>query len=438
MIEKGKGSGLTIVIIIISLTIVTSNINWGKDHWKGIIQTDAKGYYAYLPAIFIYRDLNFGFFELIEKNKYYDDHLYYDYRIGTTGGKIINKYYCGTALVEMPFFLVAHFSSRLFNFEQDGFSKLYPVFISIAALFYLLIGLLFLDKLLKLYKISDFQRILVIIASVFGTNLFYYTIGEPGMSHLYSFAFVTMFLYYVKLYFQSFRPKLIVLLSIILGIIVLIRPVNGLVVFTLPFLSSEFNNFKNGIIGLIKNKWYMIFGLLVFCLITSLQIIYYKLATGNFLVYSYGEEGFKFLSPHFFDILFSYKKGLFIYTPIYLLSLFGIYFLWKRSGFEFYSIVSFLVLLIYVFSSWWMWYYGGSFSSRVFVEFISIFMILLALVLQKIQSVILRKIYIFAIMFMIVLCQFQTYLYRYEIIHWSDMNKESYWNSYLEIGRLLN
>ena len=59
----------TIFMIMVIMTLVTSNLNWGKDHWKGIVEADAKGYYAYLPAIFIYKDLNFGFFKKIEEEK---------------------------------------------------------------------------------------------------------------------------------------------------------------------------------------------------------------------------------------------------------------------------------------------------------------------------------------------------------------------------------
>lgn len=72
------------------MTSVSYNLHSGKDNWKGIIESDGKGYYAYLPAIFIYNDLNFGFFDKIEKEKYYDEFRYYDYRSGANG-KIINK-----------------------------------------------------------------------------------------------------------------------------------------------------------------------------------------------------------------------------------------------------------------------------------------------------------------------------------------------------------
>ena len=105
-------SVIVLFVIISITTLVSSNLNWGKNHWRGIIESDGKGYYAYLPAIFIYKDLNFGFFDEIEKEKYYNQNLYYDYR-AQANGVTINKYYCGTALAELPFFVLAHISSYL-------------------------------------------------------------------------------------------------------------------------------------------------------------------------------------------------------------------------------------------------------------------------------------------------------------------------------------
>ncbi|MGZ6519929.1 MAG: hypothetical protein ACXVED_20275, partial [Bacteroidia bacterium] len=94
---------LIIPFIIIIVTICSSNINWGKNSWKNIILADAKGYYAYLPATFIYHDLNFSFFDSIEK-KYSGPKTFYDYRVGE-GSKTVDKYFAGTAIAMSPFFL---------------------------------------------------------------------------------------------------------------------------------------------------------------------------------------------------------------------------------------------------------------------------------------------------------------------------------------------
>ena len=60
------------------------NTSFQKDYKSGIIEADAKGYYAYLPAVFIYHDLNFGFYKNIELETYYNPNLYCDYRVVIT------------------------------------------------------------------------------------------------------------------------------------------------------------------------------------------------------------------------------------------------------------------------------------------------------------------------------------------------------------------
>lgn len=417
------------------MTAVSSNLNWGKNFWVGIIEADGKGYYAYLPAIFIYDDLNFDFFDEIEKEKYFHENLYYDYR-SWAHGKVINKYYCGTALAELPFFMIAHLTADVFGYEPDGYSKIYPVLISVAALFYLLIGLLFLNKTLKLFNVNEWQKSIVLLAAVFGTNLFYYTVGEPGMSHIFSFAFISMFIYYSKYYFFSFKVKYIPVLAALLGVIVLIRPINVLIVLIWPFAASSFRSLQKGVVLAFQNYLWLLYGFVIFIAIVSIQLIIYSISTGHFIVDSYGAEGFNFLQPHFFDILFSYRKGLFLYTPIFLVSLSGGYFLWKTSKFEFFSVFGFLLLITYIFSSWWMWYYGGSFSSRIYVEFIPVFMILLSISLKSINTKKLRYLFVSVIMLLIVVCQIQTFQYRYGFIHWSEMNKEKYWEVFMRIDKL--
>jgi len=432
---KFTSSKVTVIIIMLIITVVTSNLNWGKKSWVGIVESDGKGYYAYLPAIFIYNDLNFGFFDEIEKEKYYDENLYYDYRSGAFG-KVINKYYCGTALAELPFFLIAHSSAKLLGYDADGYSKIYPVFISIAALFYLFVGLLYLRYILGEYKISERNISITLIAAVFGTNLFYYTVGEAGMSHIYSFAFVSMFIYYSKKYFASLQNKYIPVIAILTGVILLIRPINILVLFVVPFTAGSYNSLKEGFQTIFQNKLKLAFSVLITIAIVSVQLVIYKISTGHFFIDSYLEEGFNFMDPHVIDILFSYKKGLFLYTPMFLVSLTGGYFLWKSSKYEFYSLFGFLVLITYIFSSWWMWYYGGSFSSRVYVEYIPLFMILLAISIESIKSKSIKNLYLSLVVLLIVVCQIQTFQYRYFHIHWSEMNKEKYWDVFMRVDKL--
>jgi len=427
-------SKITILAITLILVLVSSNINWGRNYWKTILEADAKGYYAYLPAVFIYHDLNFGFFDKIEKGTYYDKNTFYDYRAGSNG-KVIDKYYCGTAIAEAPFFFMAHGLSLIVGNPADGYSQLYPIFVNIAAIFYLMIGLFFLNKILKAYNISEFNRSLALIAGTFGTNLFYYTIGECGMSHVYSFAFVSMLIYFAQKYFSTLNMKYIPIMALITGMITLIRPVNILALLFLPFLAHEFPIFISGLKQLFKKPIILAFSILLFLAVVFIQGLIYKISSGSFFVYSYFGEGFNFSDPNMLNILFSYKKGLFLYTPIYLVSMLGIIYLFKKSRFLAIAWLLPFLAITYVFSSWWSWYYGGSFSSRVYIEFIPFFLILLAIALESITKGWKRATYISVVVLLTLVCQVQTYQYRYNVIHWSEMTQEKYWNVFLRIDK---
>jgi len=426
------------IIILLCITIcvfVTTNIHWGKNKWQNILEADAKGYYAYLPAVFIYHDLNFGFYDSVEKGPDADPHFVSEYRVQVDGGKTIDKYFCGTALAEAPFFLIAHAVSSISGANNNGFSQTYMLFITLAAIFYLWLGLWYTDKLLDLYRIRKGFRSICIIALLFGTNLFFYSVCEMGMSHIYSFAFMAMFCYFVKRSFMSAQGKHLFISLLLLGIIFLIRPANLMVLLALPFLAGDLYAILTGINTIKKNVLWFSAGIISCLLIMSIQMIIYKISTGHFWVDSYPGEDFHFNDPHFFSILFSYKKGLFLYTPLYLLALGGIYFFFKKRKFEFFTFIFFFVALTYVLSSWWNWWYGGSFSSRVYVEYLPLFAVLLAFMLQHASKKIAQRVFIPLIFVLIALCQFQTYQYRYYLIHWENMTQEKYWDVFLSMKK---
>ena len=418
------------------LLLVSANLNWGKrEYTLSIIKSDGKGYYAYLPAVFIYHDLNFAFYDSLEGKKYYDEHLFYDYRVPYKN-KVINKYYCGTALAQFPFFVLAHAVTRATHADADGYSGWYQIGVSVAAIFWLLFGLLYLEKTLILYDVPGWARVVVLFVSVFGTHVFYYTVVEPAMSHVYSWAFVSLFVYASKRYFLRPKPSYLPLLGLALGMVLLIRPVNGLLLLAWPFLAGDVFDLKKGLRNLFRKPLYTLLGIGLLLALLGLQIAIYQVAVGEFFVYAYGNERFDFAHPHIVDILFSYKKGLFLYTPVLLVSLLGLRYLWRESPFQVWTWLAFFGVLTYVLSSWWIWYYGGSFSGRVYVEFIPLFMVLLGIVLRDVPLGWARNGYVSILFLLLVVCQIQTYQYRYYQIHWSDMTREKYWDVFLRPDKI--
>ncbi|MCX6234310.1 MAG: hypothetical protein NT175_06235 [Bacteroidetes bacterium] len=426
---------ITIIIPVLCL-LYSVKVNWGEGQWPRLIQSDGKGYYAWLPAFFIYHDLNFGFYEKTELQNSYDKNRIFDYRIFHEG-HTLNKFTCGTALCLLPFFLAAHLLTIIFGYPADGYSQFYAIFVNIGALFYLFVGLYYLKRILESLKFEAGIISLILTAIVFGTNLFYYVIGEPSMSHLYSFAAITLFIYSLKSYFRSPSSKWLFFIAITLGIIVLIRPVNTIIAASIPFIAGDGERLKNAIRYGLSNLKALIPSVLVFLSVIFIQLVLFKIQSDEFLVYTYPGEKFNFAHPHILEILFSYKKGLFLYTPVFLISMCGFIWLFRKNRFEGWSLLGFFALLIYIFSSWWNWWYGGGFSSRVFVDYLPFFSILLGYSFNLFMTRKIRVIFITLIFLLIMLCQVQTLQYRYLHIHWEEMTKEKYWDSFLRIDRIL-
>ncbi len=421
----------TVPLLLLVCLWTSANLNWGKDRQKYVIISDGKGYYAYLPAVFIYHDLNHDFFDSIEA-KYYDGHTKYDYRTGAHGVRI-DKYFCGTAWLQMPFFLLGHGVTLLGDQPADGYSKWYVIFTCLGALFYLGIGLLYLRRLLRAFGAGTGTAAFLVAVTLFGTNLFYYAIVEPTMSHVYSFAMIAMFLVYSKKWLDTSRMKYVLLSATLLGIIVLVRPVNGLVVLWLPFAAGNFGLLWRRLQELLRSPGVLVASILIFAYVVSIQFILYYLATGHFFVDAYGEEGFNLAQPELFNFLFSYKKGLFVYLPLTFVALFGFIPLWRKDRFRAAWLFIFLFVLVYVLSSWWMWYYGGSFGTRVMVEFLPLFSLLLFFLLDALKNRIAKISLVMVLVLLTLLCQVQTLQYRYYIIHWADMTQEKYWDVFLKL-----
>jgi hypothetical protein len=158
------------------------------------------------------------------------------------------------------------------------------------------------------------------------------------------------------------------------------------------------------------------------------QLLYWKMVTGEWLYYSYGDERFFFSHPYVFETLFSFRKGLFIYTPLMLFALWGLIILRKRLPQFSLAIWTFTALNIYIISSWWCWWYGGSFGLRAYIEMFALWTIPMAVVMEKIlkSQLILRIGGLAIIFFLIVLNLFQSMQYWNGALHWDGMN----WNVY--------
>ena len=430
MIKKLTIDRVVIILIGLISIWVSSNLNWGKGKPQTIIKADGKGYYAHLPAIFIYKDLNFGFFEEYEGGKYYNKNLYYDY-LKETNGKRHNKYFAGTAVPMLPFFLMAHGLSKVLGLPADGYADLYHIFINIAAIFYLMVALYFFGKLLDRFGIKSINKALTYLVMYFGTNWFYWVNLEPAVSHVYSVALIPMFVYYFLKFIDHSKFQNLVIASLLLGLIVLIRPLNVMCLFILPIFYKDGAEILANIKRILTTPKYLLSSVLLSLAVFSIQFIIYKIQVGSFFIYSYEDEGFNFLNPEIINFLFSYKKGLFVYTPVFLIGVFGLFYWYKQSKWSASSAVLFLMLAVYLLSSWHMWWYGGGFGTRVMIDFYLIWCIAIGFLLQNISGLT-RKIVVSVFTLLVLFTQFQTCQYRYYLIHWDGPTASEYWDVFLK------
>lgn len=217
------------------------------------------------------------------------------------------------------------------------------------------------------------------------------------------------------------------LVGVILGLIVLVRPINILFILPIVILFKDQNlSWKAYFKQLFMPFSYIIPVVLGGVLIILPQLIFWKFQTGSILSYSYGEEGFFWLKPHIWDGLFSFRKGWFIYTPLMFFALFGMVRLYKTQRMSFWAIVVFLPPFLYVTFSWWCWWYGGSFGARTLIDILPFMALPLAVLIDWVIERKWRWFILFIPSFFVYVNFFQSWQYERKILHYDSMTREAY------------
>ena len=416
---KAVVSKLTLFLLVAVCAWYGKNLDtWGKNT---IIRNDVIMYYAYLPATFIFYDLNFDFTRELPPD--FEGEIWLQ---TAPSGKPILRMTMGLAILWAPFFLAAHLLAHLLGESTLGYSWPYSFFIFVAAVFYLFVGLFYLRKVLLRYY-TDMIAAITLALVVLASNLMYYVISEPGMSHVFNFSLISTFLYFSIRWTESPGWRYSVTLGLLAGLIVLIRPVNILVLL-FPALIGV-SGFRGFFQRIYKNwNWIAIAGVCAL-LVFLPQMLYWKAQTGYFLFNSYMDSGkFFFLQPEVINGLFSFRKGWLIYTPVMIFALTGFFRLRKYAPDLFFPVLVFAVVNSYVVYSWWCWWYGGSFGSRPMIDMYGIMALPLAAFIQQARKSRLAVQVTVAIVFVgiVWLNQFQMNQYRTSLLHWDSMTKEAY------------
>ncbi len=402
---------------------------------QSILSWDVLGYYLYLPATFIYNDLQLTDLSwLKELNQQYEfSNTLYQLVKSPEHGMVI-KYTSGIAILLSPFFWLAHLVAPVFGYPADGLSLPYQYILSSGGMLAVLIGLWMLRKSLLVFFGEKLTTLLLVLV-VLGTNYFQLmTFDGTLLTHNFLFMFYAILLWNTIRWHQDFQWIHAIGIGISVGWITLLRPSEAVAVL-IPLLWNIYSwktvKQKLNLIG--KYPAQIGVAAVLAILMFLPQMLYWQHVTGQWLFYSYQNagEGLDFLSPHTWQFLFSFRKGWFIYTPLVLFAFAGFFFLKKQGRVAFWPVLVFVLVTLYISSSWTCWWYaGGSFSSRTMVPAYTVLAVPLGFTLQRILASRWKSLWAGLIVFLVVLNLFQTWQFENSIISKERMTKPYYFETF--------
>ncbi len=438
---------ISIIFIYVKVRQVRSVEPFIRDSYG--LSWDNYGYYLHLPAFVIHHDIGIEDRVWLDtlNNKYQKGRPFYQTWPGQKN-RLVNVYPVGFAIFNLPFFLVGHVSAKIFGYDADGLSPPYQYAMIFSAMFYALLGFWFLRKLL-IHYFSDRLTAFLILLIGLGTNLYYYATYENLLPHIYLFTADTLLLLLTIHWHEKPSRKTALYIGMLWGLVTITRP-SEIVWMLIPLFwnVSGWTSMKEKIQLLRRNSIHvviLIFGMLA---VGSLQLFYWKYTSGHWFSFNH-TEGFDFFHPFTLKVLFSYKKGWLLYTPMMLLAIFGFVVLFKKERKLFLPFLLFFIANLWFISSWECWWYAGSFGQRPFVSSYGLMAIPLGFVLSGLKSrqLVWRRGIAIIAGFFLLLNQFQTWQVNHDMLHRELMTKEYYWkifgvmslnpkwNSLLEIDR---
>lgn len=434
MLSMSKLS-IILSIIFIILTNFFYFPRWAKSGKEATLSWDVSGYYMYLPAFFIYKDSKGCGFKDEILSKYGPTPDFQQAFLHEKSGNHVMKYSIGQAVVFSPFFFVAHaWASNDARYPADGFSFPYQFIISMGSLLIAILGLVFLRNAL-LHYFNDMAAGLSVLGIVLGSNYLNYSAIDGAMTHNTLFTLYAFLLYLSITFYEN--PSLLKSagIGLLVGLGALIRPTE-IISFLIPVLWGvnllKAEEIKNRLSFFKQNGRLLLLAVLVCLLTGSIQFIYWKYVSGDWIVYSYQKQGFSWLNPHIMECLFSYKSGWLIYSPFMLFALLGFMPLFLKKKSIFFALALFSLLFMYIAFAWDIWWYGGSLGQRAMVQAYPVLAFpLAAFIAAVMRSKLIIKLSVLlpALLFVYANLWFTHQAHKGGLMHISQMTRAYYWKT---------
>jgi hypothetical protein len=359
------------------------------------VRGDGVGYYSYIRAILVEHDLNFEYdwlhanpefrSERVDQNGHINPAFY------TTTHHLVNHFSVGPAILWAPFLSVVHITilglNRLgFHLQADGYAKPYVLTMAIATAIYGFGALLFSFALARHY-VEEKWVFLSVIGIWLGSSLPVYMYLNPSWSHAHSAFVAALFLWYWHRTRKHRSLLQWILLGLISGLMIDVYYPNAILLAPLGIEALQYYWYYYRKIGVAPVAIAQVMlGQLLCCGMATIALLptflTRKIIYGNVFDLGYTERWF-WTDPKFLEVLFS-SHGLFSWTPILILAVFGLGLTWKQDRLLTVSFVTVFICYLYLIASYENWFGISSYGNRFFVSLTPLFVLGLAALLRLI------------------------------------------------------
>jgi len=344
------------------------------DRWEDMFYYgDTNGYYLHVVSFFVHDDVgdygkSIGSLQEVNPDSPDPREDKFGIRLTEKGRRYI-KYTLGVAVMESPFFLLAHaYATASPLYEANGWTKPYTFTVGLSTIVYVLIGFFLLLQVLRRY-FSERVSLLTVLAVALATNLFYQS-TYVTMSHGFLFFDYCLLLWLSERFYDAPRRWKALAIGGVVGLIALTR-VPEVISLLIPVLwgVGSWKAFRERLQFFFLQRYDSLIAAAIGLLaVFSLQFYYWYYVSGQLVFNPYDGEGFNFLRPMIHKGWFDFNNGWLVYTPVMGLSLIGLFFLPRYASGKLLPIALFVFLQAYIHYSYYVWNYFPGLGSRPMVE----------------------------------------------------------------------
>lgn len=384
------------VLGFIGTSVVTVGRMMTYDTAFNIATGDGKDYYVYLPSALVDHDLDLSNQMREHYGREFEQSMVEN---RTPRGYVADKYPIGVSLTITPPAIAAHLLcvplhalTRWSVFTPDGYSLPYQILVLAWIEMLGFFTLVMIDTLLIEHVCQDGRWVALGIASVaLGSAYGFHFFTNPLASHTVSIFWLSAVMLLSMRMIEDadakrLNAKRVAALSFCLAMALVTRPTDVLVA---PFLIlALWHIARNGLLP----RGLMLLPIVIVCFAPILlQLWVWHRMNGAWLIFSYRGERFYFSQPRIWQTILSSRNGLFWWSPMLLLATIGL--LWRlftsrdaRRNTLLRCIGASFLIIWYLNSAWWSWWFGEAWGSRAFIEVSLLFMIGMTWLIQRIAT----------------------------------------------------